>query len=704
VGFNLQENNSKRLRIDRIGRWTVTIGGVSILAMLLLIFVFLTMELIPIFNQNNRLFEPSDSITLPSNTEIIYASQFDDALYAVDESHNWSRLLGGDSTLSSDSSFQLSNVVVNRGRELWRVTQGGHSLLSFHEVEGLESKTYQVRLPVDVAELESAEYVAKEQGVTVVGTTATQLFAVHITASNKRQVSVLNKQQLAISGFSLSSSGDGLLLWGEDAIIVSRLVGADLHTLATYQGKTTVSKAKFVPGSFAFVAQTANNQLQYWSMLALEQGFRLQPLATYNSDSAAVEWDMMHRHRTVLVLEEGYGITGWQLTNNSSSQLLALDTITIQNTHFSYLANVDKAVWWSGEQLHRVSLRGYRPELSLKNLFGKIWYDGFEEPEFLWQSTALADNYEAKVSLVPLLFGTIKAAFYAMLFAIPIAIGGAIYTAYFMSSALRSWVKPTIELMEALPTVIIGFFAGLWLAPLVDENLISTALFLILFPLLIMVTSLIWHSVPKTVTQSIPSGLHLITVVPMIILSLLLAQAAAPLVEGHYFLGDVQTYLANHGIAYDQRNSIIVGIAMGFAVIPTIFTLAEEAIYSVPKHLSQGAFALGASKWQALSTVVLQTASSGIVSAIMVGLGKAVGETMIVLMATGNTPVQEWNIFEGMRSLASTIAIEMPESEVASSHYQILILSAFLLFVFTFLLNSLAEVIRQRLREKYRSL
>ena len=142
----------------------------------------------------------------------------------------------------------------------------------------------------------------------------------------------------------------------------------------------------------------------------------------------------------------------------------------------------------------------------------------------------------------------------------------------------------------------------------------------------------------------------------------------------------------------------------GFAVIPTIFTLAEEAIYSVPKHLSQAAFALGASKWQALSSVVLQTASSGIVSAIMVGLGKAVGETMIVLMATGNTPVQEWNIFEGMRSLASTIAIEMPESEVASSHYQILILSAFLLFVFTFLLNSLAEMIRQRLREKYRSL
>ncbi|GAL11300.1 phosphate transport system permease protein PstC [Vibrio astriarenae] len=143
---------------------------------------------------------------------------------------------------------------------------------------------------------------------------------------------------------------------------------------------------------------------------------------------------------------------------------------------------------------------------------------------------------------------------------------------------------------------------------------------------------------------------------------------------------------------------------MGFAVIPTIFTIAEDAIFSVPKHLSDGSLALGATPWQTLVYVVLLTASPGIFSAVMMGLGRAVGETMIVLMATGNTPVMDWNVFEGMKTLAATIAVEMPESDVASSHYRILFLAALLLLAFTFAVNSLAEWVRLRLREKYRAL
>ncbi len=143
---------------------------------------------------------------------------------------------------------------------------------------------------------------------------------------------------------------------------------------------------------------------------------------------------------------------------------------------------------------------------------------------------------------------------------------------------------------------------------------------------------------------------------------------------------------------------------MGFAVIPTIFTIAEDAIFSVPKHLSDGSLALGATAWQTLTHVVILTASPGIFSAIMMGLGRAVGETMIVLMATGNTPLMDWNILEGMRTLSATIAVELPESEVGSSHFRLLFLAALLLFVFTFAVNSLAEWVRQRLRDKYRAL
>jgi phosphate transport system permease protein len=102
--------------------------------------------------------------------------------------------------------------------------------------------------------------------------------------------------------------------------------------------------------------------------------------------------------------------------------------------------------------------------------------------------------------------------------------------------------------------------------------------------------------------------------------------------------------------------------------------------------------------------VVVPTASPGIFSALMIGFGRAVGETMIVLMATGNTPIMDWNIFEGMRTLAANIAVEMPESAVDSTHYRVLFLAALVLFVFTFIVNTGAEVIRQRLREKYSSL
>jgi phosphate transport system permease protein len=172
-----------------------------------------------------------------------------------------------------------------------------------------------------------------------------------------------------------------------------------------------------------------------------------------------------------------------------------------------------------------------------------------------------------------------------------------------------------------------------------------------------------------------------------------------------FFDGDLRTWLSREaGISYDQRNAMVVGCAMGFAVIPTIFSIAEDAIYGVPKTLSDGSLALGATPWQTMVRVTLPTASPGIFSAVMIGLGRAVGETMIVLMATGNTPIMDWNLFEGMRTLAANIAVEMPESAMNSSHYRILFLAALVLFMFTFVVNTGAELIRQRLREKYSSL
>lgn len=350
--------------------------------------------------------------------------------------------------------------------------------------------------------------------------------------------------------------------------------------------------------------------------------------------------------------------------------------------------------FWSVENEH--------PEVSWEALWGKVWYENYQEPEYIWQSSAANNDFEPKYSLAPLAFGTLKAAFYALLLAAPLAVCGAIFTGYFMAPAMRRNVKPLVELMGAMPTVVLGFLAGLWLAPFLENNLLSVLSTLVLVPFSVLVAAFVWTRLPDAVRFRIPDGWEAALLVPVIVLACVLAPVIAGPIEVIFFAGDMRSWLTNElGIPYDQRNAMVVGLAMGFAVIPTIFSIAEDAVFTVPKQLTYGSLALGATPWQTLRRVVLPTASPGIFSALMIGMGRAVGETMIVLMATGNTPIMDANVFEGMRTLAANIAVEIPESEVASTHYRILFLAALVLFMFTFVVNTLAEIIRQRLRGKY---
>ncbi|MGQ9861015.1 MAG: ABC transporter permease subunit [Thiobacillaceae bacterium] len=345
------------------------------------------------------------------------------------------------------------------------------------------------------------------------------------------------------------------------------------------------------------------------------------------------------------------------------------------------------------------------PEVSFGALWGKVWYESYEKPDFIWQSAAANSDFEPKFSFAPLTLGTLKAAFYAMLVAVPLALLGAIFAAYFMQPKMRAVVKPSIEIMEALPTVILGFLAGLWLAPFVDNNLAGTLLAIFLLPFSFVIASYLWHRLPRRITQLISPGWEAALLIPVIIGVIWLAISLGHPIEAEFFDGDMPQWISNElGWTYEQRNSLVVGIAMGFAVIPTIFSIAEDAVFSVPKHLTSGSLALGATPWQTLYNVVLPTASPGIFSAVMVGMGRAIGETMIVLMATGNTAVMDLSIFTGFRTLSANIGVEMPEAAVGSTHYLLLFLAALVLFLFTFFINTVAELIRQRLREKYSSL
>ena len=238
-----------------------------------------------------------------------------------------------------------------------------------------------------------------------------------------------------------------------------------------------------------------------------------------------------------------------------------------------------------------------------------------------------------------------------------------------------------------------------------EANLPGIFSILLIMPLGLLLFAYSWQQLPDNIRHRIPDGWEAALLIPVVIALVYLCVIASPLLEDAFFGGDMPGWLRNElGINYDQRNALVVGLAMGFAVIPTIFSIAEDAIFAVPKHLVQGSLALGATPWQTLIRVVLLTASPGIFSAIMIGMGRAVGETMIVLMATGNTPVMDFSIFEGMRTLSANIAVEMPESEVDSTHYRVLFLAAVVLFTFTFIFNTAAEVVRQRLRERYSNL
>jgi phosphate transport system permease protein len=266
-------------------------------------------------------------------------------------------------------------------------------------------------------------------------------------------------------------------------------------------------------------------------------------------------------------------------------------------------------------------------------------------------------------------------------------------------------VKPTIEIMAALPTVILGFLAGLWFAPFLEENLAGVLSMMLVIPAGLLLFAWFWTRAAQRIRNLVKEGWEPILLLPvLVVLGYVSIEFVGPL-QDMFFEGYLRTWLSREaGISYDQRNAMVVGCAMGFAVIPTIFSIAEDAIYGVPKSLSDGSLALGATPWQTLVRVILLTASPGMFSAVMIGLGRAVGETMIVLMATGNTPIMDWNLFEGMRTLSANIAVEMPESAMNSSHYRILFLAALVLFMFTFVVNTGAELIRQRLREKYSSL
>ncbi|RME23914.1 MAG: phosphate ABC transporter permease subunit PstC, partial [Candidatus Zixiibacteriota bacterium] len=215
-----------------------------------------------------------------------------------------------------------------------------------------------------------------------------------------------------------------------------------------------------------------------------------------------------------------------------------------------------------------------------KLVFKQQWSEG-SDASWKWQP----ESDEPKFSLLPLFIGTLKAALVAMLFGAPLGIGAAVYTSEFASRRAREIIKPAIEMLAGIPSVVLGFFA-----------------------LMVMATVL-----QKT-----------------------------------------------FGFTY-RLNAINAGIALGLAIIPIIFTVAEDAMTAVPSSLRDAATALGANPWQVSYTMVLPAALPGIAAGLVLGFGRAIGETMIVLMASGNAAILSASLADSVRTFSATIAAEMAE-------------------------------------------
>jgi phosphate transport system permease protein len=426
------------------------------------------------------------------------------------------------------------------------------------------------------------------------------------------------------------------------------------------------------------------------------------------------------------------------------------------------------------------SIDAGHPDVSVRTLVRPVWYENYAGMTHAWQTTG-HEAFEAKYGLVPLIFGTIKSTLYSMLFATPIAILAAIYASQFMHPRWKARIKPTIEMMASLPSVVLGFVAGLVFAPLVERGLMPLITGLFVVPLTLLAGAHLWQLLPAGTRSRLAGWRFAVVGLVALPLGVAASRVAAPWLERLLFQGNVQAWLDGRGgsgfggwviallplsavaavavtgrivnpwlresargwsqpraavaslgvfafglvtavaIAaaaavfldalrldtrgglfgtYVQRNALVVAVGMSFAIIPLVFTIADDALTSVPDHLRSASLGAGATPWQTAVRVIVPAAASGLFSAVMIGLGRAVGETMIVLMAAGNTPLIGWNVFNGFQTLSAAIATELPEAARDSTHYRVLFLAALALFAMTFVVNTVAEIVRQRFRRR----
>jgi len=508
----------------------------------------------------------------------------------------------------------------------------------------------------------------------------------------------------AVTAMTLNRQGDTLFAGTQDGYLVRWKFddqGEILrHQTVAVPEKAAVTALSMVFGDVSLAVGDAAGGVTTWAAVRSEATEKMRLIHRLSRHEAAVR-DVLPSQRNKSLLS--LGATGRVSLDYMTSEehLLTLgQERPVRMMGYSPRGNAMIGLGEADDDLLVWQIRSPHPEISWGTLFGKVWYDNHDEPKFMWQSSG---SDEPKFSLVPVIFGTLKATAYAMLFAVPLALLSAMYVSHFTTPGFKRVIKPTVEVMAAIPTVVVGFLILLWAAPLVGKWIVGLFAGLLTIPVTFVLFMLLWQFLRRyDWAKRVEHGYEFIVLVPVILFGAGVAVALTSPLENTLFGGDFRQWLFdNAGQRYDQLNSLVVAFGLGFAVIPIIFSIAEDSLSDIPYNLTAASLALGASRWQTVWRVILPSASPGIFAAVMIGFGRAVGETMIVFMATGNTPILDWSPLNGFRTLSANIAVEISEAPRDGTLYRVLFLCAVILFLTTFVLNTAAELVRIRLRKKF---
>jgi phosphate transport system permease protein len=728
---------ARRRFLDRVATGIVKLGGIAVIASILAILFVIAMEMLPLFKGAD--IEPRPAVTLsPASAPLgVGTEEYREVLWTVGpegvrfHSPKDGSLLPVQADLKAPGATVTAASPPLQGALTLGLSDGRavQARLGFATAypDGKRriDATFKADAPVTVdpagRALKKVVQATTDQGPLLAALVGPREVAL-VTLKKKKSLVGEGKVEPAfrplplevegeVTALALDSRGDDLFV-GTSA---GRLVRVDLREAeprvtpalgaASTEG-SPITLLGLLNGDRTLIVGDAAGGVSSWQTLRSEEGnYYMKRISVFDPHGAAVTSVSPSLRDKGFITADAKGSIHLHYATTGST-LAKLTPAGEPALAVALTPKIDGIVALDGAgRLSQWDVKNPHPETTLKSLFGRIWYEGYSEPDYVWQSTGGTDDFEAKFGLSSLIYGTLKGTFYALIMAVPLALLSALYVSQFMHPTLKANIKPVIEVMAALPSVVLGFIAALWLAPKAERYLPGIFVLPFVATFLILAATAGWRAIPLALRQRFKHGSEVWLIVPVVLMSAAMSFWFGGAMETSILGGDYQNWiLKTFGVTYDQRNSVVVGLAMGFAVIPIIFTIAEDSLSNVPPYLSAGSLALGATRWQTAIKVVLPTASPGIFSAVMIGFGRAVGETMIVLMATGNTPVMNWSPFKGFRALSANVAVELPEAPEGGTLFRVLFLAAFLLFVMTFIVNTAAELVRLRLRKRFQSL